>query len=174
MLARRARSRDPRRTSTMTKPPTTPRGCMRLRRAPKSTAKSTIRRLRLCEPVRCKRKRWTSGTSHLAMVNSRCAHGLQKTLSAQPTAIARLARKIRSCRLETSISLSLIPWVTSWPSGNHWVLPRCRAWSQTLAERLKGESSSIDNGELVAFDPQQENNHEGQCIGLLNTDNLTF
>ena len=94
------------------------------------------------------------------MVNSRCAHGLQQPFSAQPKAIARLARKIRSRRLETSISL--IPWVTSWASGNRWLcldvlFDGYQAWSQTLAERLKGESSSIDNGELVAFDPQQAN-----------------
>jgi hypothetical protein len=130
VLARRARSRDLRRTSTMTKPPTTPRGCVRFRRAPKSTANSTIRRSRLCEPVRCKRKRWTSGTSHLAMVNSRCAHGLQKPFSAQPTSIARLARKVRNRRLE-------IPWVTSWPSGNRWVLPRCRSLVSNSCRAVK-------------------------------------
>jgi hypothetical protein len=54
-----------------------------------------------------------------------------------------LARKTRSRRLETSISLN--GWVTSWASRSRWVLPRCTlraaypAWSQTLAERLKGE-----------------------------------
>ena len=142
-VARMARSSDPKKTTTITKPAKTRPGCVRLRSAPKSTADSNIRRLRLCEPVRCKRKRWTDGTSHLAMVNSRCAHGLQKPFSAQPKAIARLARKIRSRRLETSISL--IRWVTSWASAivGFFLMPSSggyQAWSQTLAERLKGES----------------------------------
>jgi hypothetical protein len=150
-LVRRARSRDPRRTSTITKPATTPSGCMRLRRAPKSTANSTIRRLRLCEPVRCKRKRWTSGTSHLAMVNSRCAHGLQKPFSAQPKTIARLASKSRSRRLESLISF--IPWVTGWASGNRWgcasmsssdsyqrlVSNSCRAVKRGIEDPMIGE-----------------------------------
>ena len=139
-VPRMARSSDPKKTTTITKPATTRPGCVRLRSVPKSTANSKIRRSRLCEPVRCKRKRRASGTSHLAMVNSRCAHGLQQPFSAQPKARARLARKIRSRRLETSISLNR--WVTSWASGNRWVLPRCSlqrllSWSQTLAERLK-------------------------------------
>ena len=72
----------------------------------KWTASSNIRRLRLCEPVRCTRKRWASGTSHLAVVNSRCAHGLQEPFSAQPKAMSRLARNNRS-RLESSISFIL-------------------------------------------------------------------
>ena len=93
-----ARSSKPTQANTIRKPPTT-RGCMRLR------SHSNDRRLRLCAPVRCTRKRWASGTSHLAVVNSRCAHGLQEPFSAQPKAMSRLARKIRS-RLETSISLN--------------------------------------------------------------------
>jgi hypothetical protein len=111
------------RTTTITKPAKTRPGYVRLRSVPKSTANSNIRRLRLREPERCKRKRWTDGTSHLAMVNSRCAHGLQWPFSAQPKAIARLARKTRSRRLETSISLN--GWVTSWASGSRSVLARC-------------------------------------------------
>ena len=110
-VARITRSSDPKKTSTIRKPATTPSGRMRLRSVPKSSATPNIHRLRLCEPVRCTRKRGASGTSHLAVVNSRFAHGLQESFSAQPRAIARLARKIRSRRLDTSISLIL--WVTS-------------------------------------------------------------
>jgi hypothetical protein len=85
---------------------------------------------------RCTKKRWASGTSHLAVVNSPCAQGLQEPFKAQPKAIARLARKIR-CRLETST-----PLIAQ------------KRWSQTLAERLTCEKHSpaavlLSQGELV-------------------------
>src|SRR5262249_49019471 len=134
-----ARSSKPPRATTSRKPPTT-RGCMLLK------SHSIIRRLRSYEPVRWTRKRSASGTSHLAVMNSLCTHGLQVPFSAQPKAMSRLARKIRS-RFETSISLILyvtsIPfYVTSIPPiglGSHVEAPLGRqpkASSQTLAEGL--------------------------------------
>jgi hypothetical protein len=134
---RKARSSKPTKANTIRKPPTR-RGCMRAR------SHSNIRRMRLCEPMLCIRKRWASGTSHLAVVNSRCAHGLQEPFNTQPKAMSRLARKTRS-RLETSISLILgherpatrIRIYLDVPIGRH-----TKASSQTLAERLKCENKS--------------------------------
>jgi hypothetical protein len=132
---RMARSSKPTKANTMRKTPTT-RGCMQLR------SHSNIRRLRLREPKRCIRKRWASGKTHLAVVNSRCAHGLQAAFSVQAKAMSPLARKIRS-RLEPSISLILCHERTAnrirvyldVPIGGH-----IKASSQTLAERLTCEN----------------------------------
>ena len=112
-----ARSSDTKKTTTIKKPTTTRPGRVRLRSVPESTENSNICRLLSCEPVRCTRRRWASGTRHhLAVVNSRAAHGLQEPFRAQPRAIARLARKSRSRRFETSRSLIL--WVTSGAPAN--------------------------------------------------------
>ena len=115
-VVRMARSSDTKKTTTIKKPTTTRPGRVRLRSVPESTENSNICRLLSCEPVRCTRRRWASETSHLAVVNSRAAHGLQEPFSAQPRAIARLARKSRSRRFETSRSLIL--WVTSGAPAN--------------------------------------------------------
>jgi hypothetical protein len=134
-----ARLSDPRRTSTIRQPATT-RGCMR-RSVHKATANSNIRRLRLCEPARSTRKRWTSGTSHLAVVNSRYAHGLQEPFSAQPKAMSRLARKIRSRLLETSISLILS--VTSGAPANRvrFCLDVLRAYQSLVSNSCRSVNS---------------------------------
>ena len=97
-----ARSSDPSKANTIRSPATTWGGMPR-RSVRKATANPNVRRLRLCETVRCIKKRWASGTSHLAVVNSRCAHGLQEPFSPQPKAMSRLARNNRR-RLEASIS----------------------------------------------------------------------
>jgi hypothetical protein len=101
-----ASSSDPRRVNTIRSPATTWGGMPR-RSVRKETANSNVRRLRLCETVRRIRKRWASGTSHLAVVNSRCAHGLQEPFSPQPKATSRLARNNRR-RPETSIPTILL------------------------------------------------------------------
>jgi hypothetical protein len=116
-LVRNAKFRAPQKANTTSKPATI-RGCMRLR------SHSNDIGLRSGALKRCTKKRWASGTSHLAVVNSPCAQGLQAPFKAQPKAIARLARKIR-CRLETST-----PLIAQ------------KRWSQTLAERLICEKQS--------------------------------
>jgi hypothetical protein len=119
-----ARSSNPTKPST-TRRPTPTKSFRGLRPELRSAVHSNIR---------CTRNRWASGTSHLAVVNSQCAHGLQDPFRAQAKAMARLARKSRSRRLERSISLIL--WCTSRiaPVSKFGWLP---AWPQTLAERLK-------------------------------------
>src|ERR1043165_5220608 len=95
-LARATRSIDARRATAVIKPTATLKGHVWVKKPAKSPIKSDMHRLGMCEGNWRTRKRSASGTSHLAVANSLCAHLLQERFSAQPRVIASLAKKIRN------------------------------------------------------------------------------